>query len=281
MKSWPDMTDLFQKIDENAPLIKGIVNTTPDSFSDGGDYNVPEKAIAHGLKLLEQGAHILDIGGESTRPNAKTVSVDEELNRVIPVIEGLKDKAEFISIDTRNAKTMDAAIKAGANIINDVSALSHDPDSVHITAQSNLPVCLMHMKGTPETMQDNPAYQDIIDDLKSYFEERLNFCTQNGVKEKNIILDPGIGFGKTLQHNLLILKHLKDFQAFGRPILLGVSRKSFIQMIDGEKDPKQRLGGSLASALYGAFDGGAQIIRVHDVAETRQALNVNQSILSA
>lgn len=275
------MPDLFEEIKNNAPLIMGIVNTTPDSFSDGGDYDDPDKALAHGAALLEQGAHILDIGGESTRPNAKTVPVDEEIQRVLPAIEGLKNKADFISIDTRNAQTMEAAIAAGANIINDVSALSHDPQSVHIAAQSNLPVCLMHMRGTPETMQDNPAYEDIIDDLKSYFEERMNFCLRNGVKEENIILDPGIGFGKMLQHNLLILKHLNSFQVFGRPILLGASRKSFIQMIDGEKDPKQRLGGSLAAALYGAFDGGAQIIRVHDVLETRQALNVYQAILSA
>lgn len=275
------MPDLFEEIKNNAPLIMGIVNTTPDSFSDGGDYDDPDKALAHGAALLEQGAHILDIGGESTRPNAKTVPVEEEIQRVLPAIKGLKNKASFISIDTRNAQTMEAAIAAGANIINDVSALSHDPQSVHIGAQSNLPVCLMHMKGTPETMQDNPAYEDIIDDLKSYFEERMNFCLRNGIKEENIILDPGIGFGKTLQHNLLILKHLKSFQVFGRPILLGVSRKSFIQMIDGEKDPKQRLGGSLAAALHGAFDGGAQIIRVHDVLKTRQALNVYQAILSA
>lgn len=275
------MADLFQKIDNHAPLIMGVVNTTPDSFSDGGDYNTPQQSIFHGMKLLEQGAHILDIGGESTRPNAIEVSVEEEINRVIPTIKGLKNTADFISIDTRNAKTMEMAIKAGANIINDVSALTHDPQSMHIAAQAVLPVCLMHMHGTPENMQNNPSYDDIINDLKFYFESRMEDCIKNGIKEENIILDPGIGFGKTLQHNVLILKHLKEFQSFNRPVLLGVSRKRFIQMIDGEKDPKQRLGGSLAAALHGVFEGGAQIIRVHDVGETRQALNVYQAVSSA
>jgi dihydropteroate synthase len=275
------MSMLFKKIKQEAPLIMGITNVTPDSFSDGGDYNAPQMAIDHGLSMLEQGAHILDIGGESTRPNAETVSVEEEICRVVPVIEGLKSKAEFISIDTRNAQTMQAAITAGANIINDVSALSYDPQSVDVAAQSRVPVCLMHMVGTPKTMQNNPTYEDIIDDLKSYFEGRITFCVKNGVKEENIILDPGIGFGKTLHHNLVLLKNLAEFKCFARPILLGVSRKSFIQMIDGQQDPKKRLGGSLAAALHGAFDGGAEIIRVHDVAETRQALNVYQSIQSA
>lgn len=275
------MMDLFEKMNSDAPLIMGIVNTTPDSFSDGGDYNEPAQAIAHARVLLQQGAHILDIGGESTRPGAKTVPIEDEITRVVPVIEGIKDVAAFISIDTRNAKTMAAAIKAGANIINDVSALVYDPDSVHVAAQSGLPVCLMHMVGTPETMQNNPTYEDVIDDLKGYFDERISFAVKNGVKEENIILDPGIGFGKTLEHNLLILKHLNEFKSFGRPVLLGVSRKSFIGLIDSEKDPKQRLGGSIAAALHGSFYGGADIIRTHDVLETRQALNVYQAVLSA
>lgn len=275
------MSNLMRHMAKNKPLIMGIVNVTPDSFSDGGQYNNVEQAIEHGIMLLDQGADILDIGGESTRPGAETVSADEEINRVVPVIEGLKDKAQFISIDTRNAKTMKAAIKAGANIINDVSALTHDPKSIEVTAQSGIPVCLMHMQGKPQDMQNAPKYENVVDEILAYFEERISFCKSHGVLTENIIIDPGIGFGKTLQHNLEIIKNLHKFQALNVPVLLGASRKSFIGMIDGSQDPKGRIGGSLAAAIYGAVQGQAQIIRVHDVHETKQALQVYHAISSS
>lgn len=250
--------------------IMGVVNATPDSFSDGGAYDGAD----HGKKLLEEGADILDIGGESTRPGAKTVPPQEEIERVIPVIKTLKGTK--ISIDTRNAVTMQAAIEAGATMINDVSALRHDPESVHVAAQSALPICLMHMQGTPEDMQNAPKYSSVIDEICAFFEERLSFCISNGIKEQNIILDPGIGFGKTLEHNLKILKNLHEFKRFGCQILLGVSRKSFIEKITGETEPKKRLSGSLSAALCNIEH--VDILRVHDVWQTRQALSVFEAI---
>ncbi len=257
----------------------GIVNVTPDSFSDGGEYLELDQAISHGLDLLEQGADILDIGGESTRPNAKIITPEAEIARVIPVIKGLAGKAEFISIDTRNAKTMKAAIDAGANMINDVSALTHDEKSVHIIADSNLPICLMHMQGSPQNMQDNPVYNDVVDEILSFFNERLEFCARHNIDQSRIIIDPGIGFGKRLEHNLTIIKNIEKFKVFGCPVLLGASRKSFIDVICGEKDPKKRVSGSLASALYGVSKD-VEIFRVHDVYETKQAFKVYNSILT-
>jgi dihydropteroate synthase len=260
------------------PLIMGVVNVTPDSFSDGGDCYDPADAVAHGQCLLEEGAHILDIGGESTRPGAYEVSIEEEIRRVTPAISALKEQgAPIISIDTRNAKTMQQAVNSGANFINDVSGLQGDPDSVSVVAGSGLPVCIMHMQGTPQTMQDNPNYNNILDEVMAFFEERLSYCEANGVAQNRVILDPGIGFGKTLEHNLTLLKNLKELHRFGCPLLLGVSRKSFIGAITGEADPKQRLAGSLAAALYG-LEAGVQIFRVHDVKETRQAFDVYRAI---
>lgn len=272
------MTNLIETCKTDAPLIMGILNVTPDSFSDGGHYYDTDAAISHGLKLLQEGADILDIGGESTRPGAKTVNIDEEIARVIPVIEGLSKAAPFISIDTRNAKTMQAAIKAGAKIINDVSGLGHDPKSVEAAAQSGLPVCIMHMQGTPQTMQKMPHYDNILDEIKSFFAERIETCHAAGIKQ--IILDPGIGFGKTLQHNVIILNNLQIFQSFGMPILLGVSRKSFIDNIAKVQNPDQRLPGTIAATLIG-LQQGVHIHRVHDVKEIKQAIEVYQAIRSA
>jgi len=272
------MTDLMEQCKAGALLIMGVVNVTPDSFSDGGHYLGAEDAINHGLKLLEEGADILDIGGESTRPGAETVSIDEEISRVVPVIKGLAGKVKFISIDTRNAKTMRAAIDAGANIINDVSGLTHDPKSIEIAAQSNLPVCIMHMQGTPQTMQNKPDYDDILSEIEAFFAERIKTCNAAGIK--NIILDPGIGFGKTLQHNLKILNNLERFKALGCPILLGVSRKSFIHKLCNIPNPERRIPGTIAATLAG-LEQGAEIHRVHDVSEVRQAMDVYQAIRSA
>lgn len=262
----------------NGSLVMGIVNVTPDSFSDGGLYNTTEAAISHGQELIKQGADILDIGGESTRPQSKMITVSEELSRVIPVIQGLKGKVKYISIDSRNSETMRQSIINGANIVNDVSALTHDPEAVHVVAQENVYVCLMHMQGTPQTMQINPQYDDVVEEVKSFLADRIEYCLRNNVKHEKIILDIGIGFGKTLEHNLLLLKNLHEFKDLGFPILLGTSRKSFISAIMGEELKAQnRLGGSLASVLWGA-DQGCKIFRVHDVAQTKQALSVYQAI---
>ncbi len=269
-----NIIDLYE---EKKPIIMGIVNVTPDSFSDGGDNYSVDNAINHGLALLEQGADILDIGGESTRPNADTVSVNDEIRRVIPVIKGLKDRAKFISIDTRNSLTMKAAIDAGANIINDVSGLFHDSDSINVVAHSGVPICIMHMKGNPKDMQDKPEYNSIINDICNFFEERIRFCKQNGISQDKIILDPGIGFGKTLEHNLLILNNIQEFTQFDCKIMLGASRKSFIGVISGEEEPKERLGGSIATAIYG-LEQGVCVFRVHDVKETKQAFDVYNAI---
>ncbi|MCK5374632.1 MAG: dihydropteroate synthase [Alphaproteobacteria bacterium] len=263
------------------PVIMGIVNVTPDSFSDGGNYYAAELAIKHGIRLLDEGAQILDIGGESTRPGADNVSIEEEIERVVPVISALSEQgAPVISIDTRNAATMRAAIDAGANFINDISGLFHDEQSAVIVAQSGLPVCIMHMQGTPQTMQNHPHYENVVDEVCAFFEERLTFCEEQGISSNKIILDPGIGFGKSVGHNLALIKDLKEFHRFGCPLLLGASRKSYIGAISGEDEPKNRLAGSLSTAIY-ELDAGAQIFRVHDVKETCQAFDVYNAIKKA
>jgi len=257
------------------PRIMGVLNITPDSFSDGGSDASAEAAVARGLKLIEDGADFLDIGGESTRPGAKPVSLAEEQDRVLPVIEGLKAAGITapISIDTRNAVTAQAAFEAGAQLFNDVSALSHDPDSLAFAAESGATVCLMHASGDLRTMQDDPTYKNVLIDIFAYLEGRIEVCLEAGISRDKIIVDPGIGFGKTLQHNVTILSGLSAFQGMGVPVLIGASRKGFIGKLSGEAIAVNRAPGSIAAALVAAGQG-AQIIRAHDVAETRQALTV-------
>ena len=264
---------------ESLPKIMGIVNVTPDSFSDGGAYFDPKAAIEHGHALIRQGADILDIGGESTRPDADPVSPDDEIRRVLPVIEGLRDCGRPISVDTRNAKTMAVALEAGASIINDVSALQ-DHGALECAAAANVPVCLMHMQGDPQSMQNEPRYNHVLDDIKSFFTNRIESFLKSGGKEQNVIIDPGIGFGKTLEHNLQILNNISYFKVLGFPVLIGLSRKSFIAAIDQNVDTDHRLGGSIGGALSVAMQG-VDIIRVHDVQETAQALRVFQAIESS
>ncbi|MBT4219622.1 MAG: dihydropteroate synthase [Rhodospirillaceae bacterium] len=251
----------------------GVVNVTPDSFSDGGDHADTENAIAHSFRLAADGADILDIGGESTRPGAAPVSIDEELSRILPVIEALADAGLTVSVDTRHAAVMTAALSAGASIVNDVTALTGDADSMGVVAEKDVPVILMHMQGEPGTMQDNPSYADAAMDVRQYLSARIDACVAAGIDKERIAIDPGIGFGKTLEHNLDILGRLHLLSELDCSVVLGVSRKSFIGKITDVKDPKQRLGGSLAAALAG-IDQGANILRVHDVAETVQALAV-------
>ncbi len=254
------------------PHIMGIVNVTPDSFSDGGQYYSPESAVAHGLKLLRDGADILDIGGESTRPGAEDIGEEEEIRRVIPVIRDLRNHTAHISIDSYRPRTIAAALEAGASMINDITALTN-LESMRIAADANVPVCLMHMQGTPRTMQDNPVYQDVVNDVLAYLIDRIEACMKAGIKKENLIIDPGIGFGKTRDHHLALLASLERVHEPGVPVLLGASRKSFIAKLDPGASAGNRLPGSLAAALRG-MDAGVSILRVHDVAETRQALQV-------
>ncbi len=264
-------------LNADGPILMGIVNVTPDSFSDGGQFFTTERAIAHGLKLAKEGAHILDIGGESTRPGAEPVSVEEELRRVIPVIEGLKDSGVMLSVDTRHAAVMRDAIKAGAAMVNDVSALTHDPESMKVVAESGVYACLMHMKGDPRTMQDAPYYDDVFAEVYGYLMSRIGACRTNDIPMNRIITDPGIGFGKNLEHNITLLNRLHEFESLGVPIMCAVSRKRFIGAIMGGADADQRLAGSIAAAIAG-YERGARVFRVHDVVETRQALAVYSKI---
>ena len=264
------------------PLVMGIVNVTPDSFSDGGRFLDPAAAIAQGRALREAGADILDIGGESTRPGAAPVSAEEEGARILPVVEALAGDGAVVSVDTRHARTIEAAAKAGAALINDVWALAGDPagDALAAAAATGLPVVLMHMQGTPATMQADPRYDDVVLDVYDWLAARRDAAAAAGIPADRIIVDPGIGFGKTLQHNLALLDQLAVFHSLGAPILVGASRKSFIAKAGRGEPADSRLAGSLAAGLA-AVDRGAQILRVHDVAETVQALAVARAIAEA
>jgi dihydropteroate synthase len=256
------------------PRLMGIVNVTPDSFSDGGKLDSVQAAIEHAFRLEEEGADILDIGGESTRPGAAPVTVAEELARVLPVIEGLAGKTRsLLSIDTRNAAVMRAAARAGCDLINDVSALTHDPQSLEAAAETGLPVVLMHAQGDPRTMQEQPAYDHVLLDVFDYLEARIDACLRAGIPRNRLIADPGIGFGKTLEHNLSLLAGASLFHGLGVPVLIGASRKGMIGALTGIKAPDERVHGSVGVALAAAAQG-CQILRVHDVAATRQALTV-------
>lgn len=260
-------------------LVMGIVNVTPDSFSDGGSFLKPEDAVAHALKLVEQGAEILDIGGESTRPNSVPVDQVEELRRVIPVIRQLSGLIKIpISIDTAKPAVARAAIEAGASIVNDVAANREDESMWRLVAESAAGYVCMHMLGTPQTMQSEPFYDDVVGEVGDFFSERFKRLSHCGVNDDQVIFDVGIGFGKTLEHNLQLLGALKDFRRLGRPQLLGVSRKSFIRKLLGT-ELTERLPASLACACLAA-ESGVQIIRAHEVAETVQAVRMTEAIVS-
>jgi dihydropteroate synthase len=256
--------------DLKRPLIMGVVNVTPDSFSDGGDFAEASHAIDHARAMLAAGADIVDVGGESTRPGAQPVPPEQEAARVLPVVRALAHAGAMVSIDTRHAAVMGQAVEAGAGIINDVTALTGDPDSARIAARTGAAIVLMHMLGDPQTMQADPRYADVTCDLLDYFAQRLAELEKIGADRARIAIDPGIGFGKTVQHNLRLLDELAAFQAFGCPVLLGASRKSFIGRLSKDEKPKQRLPGTLAAHQMG-YDRGVQIIRAHDVAEAFQA----------
>ena len=258
-------------------LLMGIINVTPDSFYDGGKRLDPDKAVADGIGLVEAGADIIDIGGESTRPGAGAVSLEEELQRVLPVIQGLRRNVNVpISIDTRKAQVAQAALSDGADIVNDISALRFDPQMAVLVAAEKIPVVLMHMQGTPQTMQAEPYYNNVLREVQDFLAAQVRFAVEAGVDRENIIIDPGIGFGKTLEHNLTLLRGLPALASMGQPLLVGASRKAFIgKILEVEAD--ERLEGSLAAAIAAVF-GGAHIIRVHDVKETRKAIRVADAI---
>lgn len=258
-------------------VLMGIINVTPDSFYDGGKRLDPDKAVADGIDLIEAGAEVLDVGGESTRPGAKPVSVEEELQRVLPVIRGLRRNINVpISIDTYKAQVAGAALGEGADIVNDISALRFDPQMALLVAAEKVPIVLMHMQGTPRTMQAEPCYNDVLREVQEFLTTQVHFAIEAGVERENIIIDPGIGFGKNLEHNLTLLRGLPALASMGQPLLVGASRKTFIGKILGV-EPDERLEGSLAAAIAAVF-GGAHIVRVHDVKETRRAIRVADAI---
>jgi dihydropteroate synthase len=260
--------------------LMGIVNVTPDSFSDGGLFLDPDAAIAHGRELAAQGADVLDVGGESTRPGAEPVSAEEELGRTRPVVEALAGEQGpglRVSIDTSKSAVAEAALDAGAAIVNDVTALRAEPELAGLCADRRCEVVLMHMLGEPRTMQDDPRYDDVVDDVKSFLVARIAAAIDAGIDERRIWLDPGIGFGKTVEHNLELLRRLGELRDLGRPLVMGASRKRFIGSLTG-REVGDRLGGSIAAAVLGAA-GGADVLRVHDVAATREALLVADAVL--
>ena len=257
----------------------GVVNVTPDSFSDGGEFLDAEAAIAHGRRLVAEGADILDVGGESTRPGSEPVAPAEQARRVLPVIEALAGEGAQVSIDTTHLSVAEPAVAAGAGYVNDVTAFRADPELAGFVADRDLDCCLMHMLGEPRTMQVDPRYDDVVDDVRAFLEARMAYAVGEGVREERIMLDPGIGFGKTIDHNLELLRRLDEIVALGRPVVVGTSRKSFLGRITGREDVKARVPGTIATNVL-ALARGASVFRVHDVAESRDALLVAAATLA-
>lgn len=264
-------------LDLTQPKVMGVLNRTPDSFSDGGAYTDIDAALRQALKMLEEGAAIIDIGGESTRPGSIAVSVQQELDRVIPLIERLvSEQAALVSIDTSKPEVMGAAVKAGAVMINDVYALRL-PGALETARACAIPVCIMHMQGEPRSMQQHPHYEDVVAEVKQFLEERSQVCESAGIPRKRILIDPGFGFGKTLAHNLSLLRHLDEFTSSGQPLLVGLSRKSMIGALLGDAPVGKRLQGSVAAAVIAVLQG-ASIIRSHDVQSTVEALKITAAV---
>jgi dihydropteroate synthase len=262
------------------PLIMGVLNVTPDSFLDGGKYATRGKAVDHALQMAEDGADIIDVGGESSRPFSRPVSLDEELMRVIPVVKGIRDRSNIpISVDTCKASVARESCCAGADIVNDISGLRYDPEMAEVVSDAKVKVIIMHMKGTPETMQSAPYYVDVISEISTFFEERIQFAATKGIAQDNIVLDPGIGFGKRVEDNLKIIKYLDVFKRFNLPILVGTSMKGFIGKITGST-LKGRIEGSLTSIAVAIWNG-ADIVRVHDVKKTKKVLRLVDAIKKA
>ncbi len=267
---------------DRRPLILGIVNVTPDSFSDGGLHASTEAAVAHGLRLVAEGADLLDVGGESTRPGSAPVPPEEELRRVLPVVAGLRARAAVpLSVDTSKAEVARACLAAGAHVVNDVTALRGDPGMAEVVRAAGAGVILMHMQGTPATMQAAPVYGDVVAEVADFFQERLQAAAKVGIGAERVVLDPGIGFGKTVAHNLQLLARLDAFQRLGRPVCLGVSRKGFVGRLLGGRPVEERLAGSLAVVCHAMARGAVQVVRVHDVGPTRDAVTLFAAIDAA
>jgi len=272
-----ELRQFYEKMRKQT-LVMGILNVTPDSFSDGGVYMDRAAAIERGLKMVEEGADVIDVGGESSRPGAEPVSIEEELRRVIPVIEGLVGKVSVpISIDTYKPEVARAALDAGASILNDITGLQN-PEMRILAAEQKCPTCIMHMRGTPRTMQENPVYEDVVSEIMAFLRQRINEAVEAGVPEELLIIDPGIGFGKTVEHNTEILRRLRDFKSIGRPILVGTSRKAFIGALLGGLPPDRRLEGTAATVAL-SIANGANLVRVHDVGEMVRVARISDAIV--
>ena len=261
----------------NSPILMGVINLTPDSFSDGGKYNKKNYGFNHAKYLIKKGCEIIDIGGESTRPGAKDINKITEWKRINKTLIKIKKLNKFISLDTRKSFIMERGIKNKVNLINDVSGLEYDANTLKILKKYNIPFVIHHMQGTPKNMQKKPRYKNILLDIYDFFENKINKARSLGINHKNIILDPGIGFGKNLKHNMTLINNISIFHSLGFPIMLGISRKSFIREISGNNDSKERLGGTISSSLY-AMTQGVQILRVHDVNEVNQSIKVFKSL---
>jgi len=269
----------WRKRFKDKPVIMGILNVTPDSFFDGGSYYPRERAIDHALEMAEGGADIIDVGGESTRPGSEPTSLGEELDRVLPVIEGIRKRSSIpLSIDTYKAAVARAAIASGADMVNDISSLSFDEDMAGVVAASGVPVVIQHIKGTPRDMQKNPSYQDVTGEIKEFFIERIAYARFRGIDEDDIIIDPGIGFGKRVSDNLTIIRELGRLKELGRPLLIGTSMKSFIGRIMGTDVPAERAEGTLASVAISLWNG-ADMVRVHDVVRTKKVVKFMKALM--
>ena len=270
-------------LQQSKPLIMGILNVTPDSFSDGGKYNDLDTAIRHGKQMIDEGADIIDIGGESTRPGSERVSPQEQINRVVNIIEAINETMPEhveISIDTTRSEVAEAALHAGATIVNDVSGGNDDPAVIDLCVEKKCPYIIMHMQGTPGTMQDNPTYDDVVKEIEQFLISRAELCLDKGIKKENLCIDPGIGFGKTREHNLLLLNNLDKYVATGYPVLLGTSRKRFMGTICKVNTPEELIGATTATTALGIING-VKIFRVHDVKPNRQAADVAWAIMNA
>ena len=268
----------FKGLDfSNFPILMGVINLTPDSFSDGGKYKKKNSGFNHAAYLIKKGCKILDIGGESTRPGAKDVNKIIEWKRIVKTLKKIKKLNKFVSLDTRKSWIMEKGIKNKVNLINDVSGFDYDDNTVDILKKYNIPFVIHHMRGTPKNMQKNPIYKNVLLDIYDFFEKKIKKMRLQGIKHNNIILDPGIGFGKNLKHNMTLINNISIFHSLGFPIMLGVSRKRFIKDLSGNNDSKERLGGTISSSLY-AMTQGVQILRVHDVNEVNQGIKVFKSL---
>ncbi len=269
---------IFKKLNfSNHPLLMGVINLTPDSFSDGGKFNKKNEGIKRAKDLIKKGCIILDIGGEATNPGSNEIEKKIEWQRINKTLKKIKKLNNFISLDTRKSWIMRKGIDHNVNLINDVSGLNHDPNTINFLKKTNIPFVIHHMQGTPKTMQKNPKYKNVLLDIYDFFESKINQIRSKGIKHNNIILDPGIGFGKNLKHNITLINNISIFHSLGFPVMLGISRKKFIKDLSGKNDSKERLGGTISSSLY-AMMQGVQILRVHDVNEVNQSIKVFRSL---